>query len=122
VKTLGRLRRSPSAYDRRPAPVAAGRQAGRLETASTSLRNALLLRQSRPPENRYGGYRTEAYPPAIGRRFIDLLEKVRNNQIDSGVLEMLNSRYRAGFQPDVEDSYITLTSHNASSYDTSQRN
>ena len=51
------------------------------------------------------------------RCFIDLLEKVRNNQIDAGVLEMLNSRYRAGFQPDVEDSYITLTSHNASSYD-----
>jgi len=51
------------------------------------------------------------------RRFIDLLEKVRNNQIDAGVLEMLNRRYVAGFQPDVEDAYITLTSHNASSYD-----
>jgi cytidylate kinase len=51
------------------------------------------------------------------RRFIDLLDKVRNNQIDAGVLEKLNSRYVPGFQPDVEDAYITLTSHNASSYD-----
>src|SRR5437870_4097385 len=51
------------------------------------------------------------------RRFIDLLDKVRNNQIDTEVLEALNSRYVPGFQPDVEDGYITLTSHNASSYD-----
>src|SRR5262252_1322077 len=50
------------------------------------------------------------------RRFIDLLDKVRNNQIDARVLETLNSRYIPGFQPDVKDDYITLTSHNASSY------
>src|SRR5256885_8778067 len=25
--------------------------------------------------------------------------------------------FRSGFQPDVDDAYITLTSHNASSYD-----
>src|SRR2546428_3536677 len=51
------------------------------------------------------------------RPFIDLLDRVRNNQIDAGVLETLNSRYIPGFQPDVDDAYITLTSHNASSYD-----
>ncbi len=51
------------------------------------------------------------------RRFIDLLDKVRNNQIDAQVLESLNSRYIPGFQPDVKEAYITLTSHNASSYD-----
>src|SRR5205085_4945003 len=50
------------------------------------------------------------------RRFIDLLDKVRNSQIDNGLLETLNSRYVPGFHPDVEDSCITLTSHNASSY------
>jgi hypothetical protein len=49
------------------------------------------------------------------RTFIDLLDKVRNNQLDAGVLEMLNSRYFPSFQPDVEDAYITLTSHNAAS-------
>src|SRR6266705_369945 len=50
-------------------------------------------------------------------RFIDLLNKVRNNRMDAGVLETLNRRYVPGFQPGVEDAYITLTSHNASSYD-----
>src|SRR5215468_7205366 len=50
-------------------------------------------------------------------RFIELLNKVRNNQIDAQVLETLNSRYIPGFQPDTKDAYITLTSHNASSYD-----
>jgi hypothetical protein len=51
------------------------------------------------------------------RNFIDLLDKVRNNQIDAQVLETLNSRYIPGFQPDSNDAYITLTSHNASAYD-----
>jgi hypothetical protein len=51
------------------------------------------------------------------RRFIELLDKIRNSQIDGGVLETLNSRYVRDFQPEVEDGYITLTSHNASSYD-----
>jgi hypothetical protein len=51
------------------------------------------------------------------RCFIDLLDKVRNNLIDARVLETLNSRYIPGFQPEVKDAYITLTSHNASSYD-----
>ncbi len=51
------------------------------------------------------------------QRFIDLLEKVRNNQIDTAVLEALNSRYIPGFPADKKDDYITLTSHNASSSD-----
>jgi len=51
------------------------------------------------------------------RPFIDLLDKVRNNHVDAEVLQSLNSRYIPGFQPDVEDAYITLTSHNASSSD-----
>jgi hypothetical protein len=51
------------------------------------------------------------------REFIDLLDKVRNNRIDAGVLEKLNSRYVPDFRPEAEDSYITLTSHNASAYD-----
>ena len=52
----------------------------------------------------------------MDRRFIDLLDKVRNSQIDAQVLETLNSRYIPGFQPDAKDAHITLTSHNASSY------
>ncbi len=47
-------------------------------------------------------------------RFIDLLNKVRNNQMDDSVLAMLNSRFVANFQPTEEQPYITLTAHNAS--------
>ena len=34
--------------------------------------------------------------------------------MDAAVLETLNSRYIADFQPDEEEAYITLTAHNAS--------
>lgn len=46
--------------------------------------------------------------------FIDLLNKVRNNQMDDAVLALLNSRFVANFQPKAEEPYITLTAHNAS--------
>jgi hypothetical protein len=47
------------------------------------------------------------------RTFIDLLNKVRNNQMDQTVFDQLNSRYIPNFQPKDEEGYITLTSHNA---------
>jgi hypothetical protein len=46
--------------------------------------------------------------------FIDLLNKVRNNQIDEAVLALLNSRFVANFKPTEAEPYITLTAHNAS--------
>jgi len=46
--------------------------------------------------------------------FIDLLNKVRNNQIDEAVLALLNSRFVANFKPSEAEPYITLTAHNAS--------
>lgn len=46
--------------------------------------------------------------------FIDLLNKVRDNQLSEDVLAQLNSRYVPDFQPSEEEAYITLTSHNAS--------
>jgi len=45
--------------------------------------------------------------------FIELLNNVRNNQLDQKVLELLNSRFRPDFKPKDEEGYITLTSHNA---------
>ena len=45
--------------------------------------------------------------------FIDLLNKVRNNNIDAQVLDALNSRYVENFQPKDGEAYITLSSHNA---------
>jgi len=49
--------------------------------------------------------------------FIDLLNKLRNNQIDRHVLETLNSRYRPGNELPTDRGYITLTSHNAAASD-----
>lgn len=47
------------------------------------------------------------------QRFIDLLNKVRNHDIDSESLQRLNSRYICGFEPDDSEGYITLTTHNS---------
>ena len=44
--------------------------------------------------------------------FIDLLNKVRDNQMDQDVLEKLNSRFIDNFKPADDEGYITLTSHN----------
>jgi hypothetical protein len=45
-------------------------------------------------------------------RFIELLNRVRNNNMDLDSLELLNSRFRPGFDGEGEDGYITLTTHN----------
>ena len=47
------------------------------------------------------------------RVFIDLLNKVRDNQADAQVLSLLNSRYVPNFKPREEEGYIRLTTHNA---------
>lgn len=44
------------------------------------------------------------------QRFIQILNRIRNNQAESDDLEVLNSRYRAPLIPGKK--YITLTSHN----------
>ncbi len=49
-------------------------------------------------------------------KFIELLNKVRDNKLDSEVLETLNSRYVHNFQPKEEDAYITLTAVNAAAH------
>ncbi len=53
--------------------------------------------------------------------FIELLNKLRDNQIDAQVLETLNSRYRPDATLSTDDGYITLTSHNASAADINRR-
>ena len=45
--------------------------------------------------------------------FIDILNQVRNNRLDSNSLQILNSRYIPNFKPDDNDGYITLTTHNS---------
>ena len=44
--------------------------------------------------------------------FINLLNKVRDNQLDQTILTTLNSRYIANFTPKEADGYITLTALN----------
>ena len=46
------------------------------------------------------------------RTFINLLNKVRDNKVDSDVLNELNKRYIPDFDPDSDGAYITLTTHN----------
>lgn len=46
--------------------------------------------------------------------FIDLLNRVRDNRLDADVLEALNRRFVANFQPPADQPYITLTAHNNS--------
>ena len=44
--------------------------------------------------------------------FITLLNKIRDNRLDTECLQLLNQRYLPDFQPDDKDGYITLTTHN----------
>lgn len=46
------------------------------------------------------------------QRFIDLLNKVRENRMDLITLQELNKRYIPGFSPEEKEGYITLTTHN----------
>ena len=46
------------------------------------------------------------------QRFIDLLNKVRENRMDEATLQELNKRYIPGFNPEENEGYITLTTHN----------
>ncbi len=44
--------------------------------------------------------------------FIDLLNKIRENRVDTTVMDELNKRFVADFDPESEGGYITLTTHN----------
>ncbi len=44
--------------------------------------------------------------------FINLLNKIRDNHVDTEVLNELNKRYIPDFDPDSNGGYITLTTHN----------
>ncbi len=46
------------------------------------------------------------------QKFIDLLNKVRENRMDAATLQELNQRYIPGFNPEEKEGYITLTTHN----------
>ena len=45
-------------------------------------------------------------------RFVTLLNKVRNNEMDKSAFDLLHSRYHPTFNPPKEEGFITLTTHN----------
>lgn len=53
--------------------------------------------------------------------FINILNRVRENNIDATTLDALNSRYIANFEPEDSEGYITLTSHNNSAWVINER-
>ena len=44
--------------------------------------------------------------------FVKLLNKVRNNEMEQDDYDVLHERYLPGFNPELDEKYITLTSHN----------
>jgi len=46
------------------------------------------------------------------QKFIDLLNKVRDNKMNVADLQLLNSRFKPNFSPAEDEGYITLTTHN----------
>jgi hypothetical protein len=52
--------------------------------------------------------------------FIDLLNQIRNNDIDEYSLTELNERYIPGFKPDDDEGYIILTTHNNKAQEVNQ--
>ena len=44
--------------------------------------------------------------------FINMLNRIRVNQMDSALLQELNKRYQPHFNPEKEEGYIVLTTHN----------
>ncbi len=46
------------------------------------------------------------------KKFINLLNQIRENKLDAPSLEELNKRYQPDFNPKDDEGYITLTTHN----------
>ncbi|MBP1645631.1 MAG: helicase [Bacteroidetes bacterium] len=45
-------------------------------------------------------------------RFINILNKIRNNQIDENLIEALNDRNNVDYDPNADDAYVILCTHN----------
>ncbi|OFX38884.1 MAG: helicase [Bacteroidetes bacterium GWA2_32_17] len=54
------------------------------------------------------------------KEFIEILNKIRDNKIDSDLLKALNKRYIPSFNPNDDEGYIILTTHNANAHNTNQ--
>ena len=64
---------------------------------------------------RQAGYETVELEKVYRQKdseFLELLNRIRTNSADAGVLNRLNRRYIPGFNPAAEAGYIRLTTHN----------
>ncbi|HNW69922.1 MAG TPA: helix-turn-helix domain-containing protein [Bacteroidales bacterium] len=52
--------------------------------------------------------------------FIQLLNKVRDNNMDAHTIAEINTRHIPGFKPKDDEGYITLTTHNANAHEINQ--
>lgn len=52
--------------------------------------------------------------------FIQILNHIRNNEMDADDFQLLQERYFPGFVPNANDGIITLTSHNAQAWEINQ--
>lgn len=52
--------------------------------------------------------------------FINLLNKIRNRNLDTASIQLLNTRYQPDFKPEHGAEYITLTTHNHSAQSINQ--
>ena len=46
------------------------------------------------------------------QHFLEILNSIRENNVDKAITDKLNERYMPDFQPDDDDGYIILTTHN----------
>ncbi|MEG0948131.1 MAG: HRDC domain-containing protein [Bacteroidales bacterium] len=53
--------------------------------------------------------------------FVNILNAIRENRLDDRTLSILNKRYMPDFNPEEEDGYITLTTHNYQAQAINQR-
>lgn len=60
------------------------------------------------------------YRQADGK-FVDILNRIRENQADAETLKSLNTNYRPNFDPKDEEGYIRLTTHNHQAHDLNKR-
>ncbi len=50
-------------------------------------------------------------------KFVSILNRIRNNSVQSGDLEILNQRHQPGFKPPLRDFYVYLSSTNKTAND-----
>lgn len=49
-------------------------------------------------------------------KFIEILNKIRDNKLDKATMDELNKRYIPGYSSNAEEGYIILTTHNAQAH------